>query len=229
MNYLNEKKYADLDLFHRTVCDKVSGYTMTSPERIVNVIDSVEYIVKNNIDGDFVECGVWKGGCVMAAIYTLIKLDELDRNIYLYDTFEGMTVPTNDDVAFSGDKAIDVYNELYQNDEDWCGASLQEVQGNIKKLEYPEDKIHFIQGNVEETIPKAVPEKISLLRLDTDWYKSTKHELENLYPLVSEGGVIIIDDYGHWAGARKAVDEYIEDKAVFLHRIDYTGRCIIKC
>jgi hypothetical protein len=83
---------------------------------------------------------------------------------------------------------------------------------------------------VEETIPQHAPEQISVLRLDTDWYSSTKHELMHLFPRLSKNGVLIIDDYGHWAGARKAVDEYFADQTIqpLLNRIDQTGRACIK-
>ena len=77
-------------------------------------------------------------------------------------------------------------------------------------------------------IPKYLPGEIALLRLDTDWYKSTQHELIHLYPLLVGSGVLIIDDYGHWQGAKKAVDEYFSDKKILLNRIDYTGRISIK-
>jgi hypothetical protein len=95
---------------------------------------------------------------------------------------------------------------------------------------YPQDKLNYVVGKVEDTIPETLPRKIALLRLDTDWYESTLHELNHLYPLLTEGGVLIIDDYGHWQGAKKAVDEYIEKNKlkILLNRIDYTGRIAIK-
>jgi hypothetical protein len=88
----------------------------------------------------------------------------------------------------------------------------------------------FIKGKVEETIPGTLPKEISLLRLDTDWYESTLHNLVHLYPLLRKGGILILDDYGHWQGARKATDEYFarENIIPFLSRIDYTGRLYVK-
>jgi hypothetical protein len=85
-------------------------------------------------------------------------------------------------------------------------------------------------GKVEDTIPADIPEKIALLRLDTDWYESTKHELIHLFPRLQKGGVLIIDDYGFWKGARKAVDEYFAENniQILLNRIDDTGRMAIK-
>src|SRR5437773_5710167 len=95
---------------------------------------------------------------------------------------------------------------------------------------YPTAKLHFVQGMVEETIPATVPARIAILRLDTDWYQSTRHELEHLYPLVSHIGVLIVDDYGYWKGARKAVDEYFAraQTPMLLHRIDSAGRIGVK-
>lgn len=216
-----------LDTYH-----KVKPFTMTSPERIASLCNAVRYIVDNNIEGDFVECGVWRGGSTMAAIDTLMKSGKTDREIYLYDTFEGMSEPTEADKVFTGTSA----NELMENTDKldassvWCYSALEEVQQNVHSLNYPDAKVHYVKGKVEDTIPGTLPGKIALLRLDTDWYESTAHELKYLYPLLVKGGVIIIDDYGHWEGARKAVDEYIKNEklALLLSRIDYTGRIGVK-
>jgi len=104
------------------------------------------------------------------------------------------------------------------------------VQANLGRTGYPAERIHYVKGKVEETIPATLPSRIALLRLDTDWYESTRHELQHLYPLLSTHGVLIIDDYGHWQGARQAVDEYFAASAepVFLHRVDYTARLVVK-
>ena len=95
---------------------------------------------------------------------------------------------------------------------------------------YDKSKIHLVKGKVEETIPKTLPERIALLRLDTDWYASTKHEMLHLFPRLVPGGVLILDDYGSWLGARKAVDEYIAENKVkiFLCRVDNSGRVAVK-
>ena len=107
---------------------------------------------------------------------------------------------------------------------------MEVVKKNIFSIGYDPEKIHFVQGKVEDTIPATIPEKISLLRLDTDWYESTKHELEHLFPRLSKGGILILDDYGHWQGARKAADEYFNNNhiSIFLSRADYTGRIAVK-
>ncbi|OGW36948.1 MAG: macrocin O-methyltransferase [Nitrospirae bacterium RBG_13_39_12] len=214
------------------IIKKVRQYTMTSPERIVALIKGIQYIVKNNIPGDIVECGVWKGGSMMAAALALIAMKDTDRNLYLFDTFEGMTEPTKDDISCKGDRALDLLKKNEKDEESyiWAYSPLEKVKSNLLSIGYDFRKIHFIKGKVEETIPEKAPEKISLLRLDTDWYKSTLHELAHLYPRLSPGGIIIIDDYGHWHGARKATEEFIKNNNIrlFLSRIDYTGKIGVK-
>lgn len=223
---------ADFDLQTLKIIKQTKPYTLTSPERIASLVNAVNYIVDNKIEGDIVECGVWKGGSSMAAIATLKYKKDFSREVYLYDTYEGMSVPTEEDKVFTGTSANEMLQSSDINDASsvWCYSSIEEVRTNVSTLNYPKDKIHYIKGKVEDTIPQYMPEKIAVLRLDTDWYQSTKHELEHLYPLLVKGGVLIIDDYGHWEGARKAVDEYMEHQklAILLNRIDYTGRIAIK-
>lgn len=223
---------ADFDKATVATYNRVKPYTMTTPERIASLVNAVNYLVKNNIAGDFVECGVWRGGSTMAAIDTLINAKDTSREIYLYDTFEGMSEPTEADKVFTGTTADELMNTTEKEDPTsvWCYSALEEVQQNVGTLKYPSEKVHYVKGKVEDTIPGTMPGKIALLRLDTDWYESTAHELKYLYPLLVQGGVIIIDDYGHWEGARKAVDEYIENEKLrlLLNRIDYTGRIGIK-
>jgi O-methyltransferase len=179
-----------------------------------------------------VECGVWRGGSMMAAARTLQALGATDRDLYLFDTFEGMSPPTNIDVDFRGRDASQSLAESSRADPEscWCYASLEEVRSSIATLGYPDQRLHYVQGKVENTVPKHAPSEIAVLRLDTDWYESTKHELNHLYPLLSSGGVLIIDDYGHWKGSRRATDEFIAATPNFglLIRVDYTGRLAIK-
>lgn len=210
----------------------VKPYTMTSPERVNALIDAVNYIIKNKIEGAMVECGVWKGGSTMAMALTLKNLGTENREIFLYDTFSGMTAPSDMDVSINGTTAHDEFTKTKTSEDssNWCLSTLEEVKKNVYSTGYTKEKIHFIEGKVEDTIPNNMPTEIALLRLDTDWYESTKHELTYLFPRLSKNGVLIIDDYGHWEGAKKAVDEYIADQNVriLLNRIDYTGRIAIK-
>lgn len=195
--------------------------TMLSKERIFANISSVEKIIQDNIPGDIIEIGVWKGGSMLAMILALEELNQT-RNIKLYDTFEGMTAPTNKDYDMKGNSAESFKNDALIK----AYAPLEVVKNNIYSNIKNSHNISFIKGDILNT--SIFPDSISILRLDTDWYESTKFELENFYPLVHSGGAIIIDDYGHWAGAKLAVDEFIAGKNIELLKIDYTGRMFFK-
>jgi hypothetical protein len=206
-------------------------YTMTGSERLYALYRSVRFIIEADIPGDLVECGVWKGGSVMMMALVMKSLGVTDRTIHLFDTFAGMTAPTSLDVDLAGRPADELLAVGNKADNVVCALSpLGEVRANLERTGYPMDHFVFVEGDVAATIPARVPKQISLLRLDTDWYESTRHELTHLFPRVAERGVLIIDDYGHWAGARKAVDEYFAacERRFLMHRIDYTGRILMK-
>lgn len=210
---------------------RIGGFSMSSFERQAALIQACRYLVRQKVEGCFVECGVWRGGSSMAAALTFAQESDVDRNIYLFDTFEGMTPPTNADRTSDGTLAEAHLERDVDRTGVWCVAGLEDVQRNMASTGYPQNRLHFIKGPVESTIPSQAPtDPIALLRLDTDWYESTKHELEHFFPLLVEGGVLIIDDYGHWAGAKKAVDEYLRtlSRQFYMHRIDYTGRLLVK-
>jgi hypothetical protein len=209
----------------RDIIRKVTPFTATSPERVASLCQAVSYVVKNNIEGDIVECGVWKGGSIMAAAFALIFLGDTSRTLYLFDTFEGMSEPTEADLVASTKQSA----QSLMHTEVRSYSPIEEVRENIKSVRYP-GQIVLVKGKVEDTIPYNFQKPFAILRLDTDWYESTRHELNHLYPRLAKGGVLIIDDYGHWEGARKAVDEYIDQNRlpVLLNRIDYTGRIAIK-
>ena len=217
---------------HQRICDTVAPFTMTSPERVQALINAVQYVVANNIEGAMVECGVWRGGSAMAMALTLSDLGIQDRDLYLYDTFSGMSAPSDLDVSIRGVTAHEKFTKtkLSDNSSNWCLSPSHEVKENVLSTGYPEARLHLVKGKVEDTIPGTVPKQIALLRLDTDWYESTKHELIHLFPLLTPNGVLIIDDYGDWQGARKAVDEFIAGNRIpiLLNRIDYTGRIGVK-
>ncbi|MDI9364742.1 MAG: TylF/MycF/NovP-related O-methyltransferase [Flavobacterium sp.] len=223
---------SDFDTDHIDTFKTVMHNTMTSAERIYSLIESVKYITKNNIKGDIVECGVWKGGSMMAVAKTLMELNERHRNLYLYDTYEGMSAPTEVDKTQNDTEAHILLNKNLNKEKNnvWAYASFETVKKGMKSTNYPDDKIIYIKGKVEDTIPNIIPEKIAILRLDTDWYESTKHELIHLFPRLQKGGILILDDYGYWQGARKAVDEYFaeQNNSIFLARIDETGRIAVK-
>jgi len=216
--------HPDLDQPTLDMLGRVLPYTMTSPARIVAVCSAVKYVEANNIPGAFVECGVWKGGSSMAAALTF----NTPRPLFLFDTFEGMSAPSDHDRhATTGRPAAVVRQNADRGGTSWCRSPLEEVKRNMDSTGYPTGQVTYVKGKVEDTIPGSAPDQISILRLDTDWYESTKHELEHLYPRLSPGGVLIIDDYGYWVGARKAVDDYL-GSSIFLSRIDSTGRIAIK-
>ena len=213
---------------------RVRRYSLGSAERLAALIDGVEYVSRNEIEGDIVECGVWRGGSMMAVALTLMRLGDTSRDLYLFDTFSGMARPGDQDIPSPYDMWVSMHKRFRRRSRgetsDWAGVPVEEVRRNMESTGYPSERIHLVKGLVEETLPDAAPERLSLLRLDTDWYASTKHELEHLYPRLAEGGVLIIDDYGHYEGARRAVDEYFAatGEPVLLNRIDYTGRIAIK-
>ncbi|MGL5824325.1 MAG: TylF/MycF/NovP-related O-methyltransferase [Nocardioides sp.] len=182
---------------------------MTSPEKLFALITAVRYVVDQGVDGAIVECGVWRGGSMHAIARTLDECGAHDRSLYLFDTFEGMTEPTDRDHKLVGGKAADLLQAASKEKWVWAIASTEDVEAGLRTLPYPYDRFTLVKGPVEETIPEHAPESIALLRLDTDWYESTKHELEHLYGRLQPGGVLIIDDYGTWAGSKEATDEFL--------------------
>ncbi|HZT59125.1 MAG TPA: TylF/MycF/NovP-related O-methyltransferase [Pyrinomonadaceae bacterium] len=225
-------RYADLSAADRETVRAVMPYTLTSVEAVCALTDAVRHVVAHDVEGDIVECGVWRGGSMAAAARTLAALKRFDRTLYLFDTFEGMPRPGERDVNFMGERAGDLYRRRNGRGggSDWCRASEEEVSRVMSACGYDVSKIRLVKGRVEETVPSRAPERISILRLDTDWYESTRHALEHLFPRLSRGGVCIVDDYGHWRGAREAADEYFarQTPGVYLHRVDYTVRCGVK-
>ena len=222
----------DFEPDREAIIRRVQDYTMTSVERVYHLISAVEHVAANNLPGAFVECGVWKGGSMMTVALTLMKLGDTSRDLYLYDTYDGMPAPDHRDIRYDNLPARNLLAKGEKTTENvyWAYSPLDDVRRNMLSTGYPENKIHLIKGMVEETIPANAPESIALLRLDTDWYESTKHELIHLYPRLVKNGPFIIDDYGWWRGARQAVDEYLSGLAIkpLLHRIDNTGRAGIK-
>ena len=219
-------QFMDEPQWIREIIGKVSPFTMTSAERIVSLCHAIQYVSQNEIGGDIVECGVWRGGSMMAAALTLTHLGDTSRALYLFDTFEGMTQPAHVDRDIrSGRLASDILSKEPKTGHVWAISPIDAVRANLQTTGYPDDRILLIKGRVEDTIPESAPEQISVLRLDTDWYESTHHELSHLYPRLSEHGVLIIDDYGWWEGARKAVDEYFKANKLplLLQRIDNSG------
>jgi hypothetical protein len=202
---------------------RAKRYTMTTPVRCRRLWDSCKQVLDANVPGGFVECGVWKGGS--SAIMALaIKNSGQERHLHLFDSFEGLPEPTEKDgedaAVYSGGRNQGKLTTVNQ-----CQAGLDEVRHLIlDKIKVPEKLAHFHIGWFQNTVPidagKLGP--IALLRLDGDWYDSTKVCLENLYPLVTPGGIIIMDDYFAWEGCKKATDEYLNQQGIncSIERID---------
>ena len=231
--YHSKSGTADMDQKFLPIYEKCRNFTMTSVARMYALYKAVEYLETGSIAGDIVECGVWRGGSMMVAAHTLMSLGNTTRTLHLFDTYEGLPRPDeNIDVDIFGNRAIDGWLPHSAGDEKshWAEAAIEEVQGNLSSTGYPAERVNYVKGMVERTIPDAAPKHIALLRLDTDWYSSTKHELEHLFPRIVRNGVLIIDDYGHFQGARLAVDEYMSGHniSILLNRIDYSGRLGIK-
>lgn len=219
------------------IVERAAAYTMTSHARMLANIDAVDYVTRRGLPGAFVECGVWRGGSVLVMLERMKHLGVTDRDVYLFDTFAGMTAPTAEDVSPFQPPAAEIWSATPPGERAWDDVlgerhlySVEGVRSLLTSTGYPPDRLHFVVGPVEETVPAQAPETIALLRLDTDWYESTVHELTHLYPRLCAGGVLVIDDYGHWQGARKAVDEYFANAAdpVLLSRLDYAARMGVK-
>jgi len=211
---------ADFEPEVRETIKLVRPYTRTSNEKLQVLIKAVEYLERSHIPGAYVECGVWRGGSMHAVARTLHRLGVDDRELYLFDTYEGMTEPTERDVKIGGKTAAEMLASAEKTgDGVWAIASLPEVQAGVKRLPYPFERFHFAVGMVEDTVPDQAPDQIAMLRLDTDWYESTRHELQQLYPRLAPGGVLIVDDYGWFKGSREATDEYLATLALPQHLI----------
>jgi hypothetical protein len=224
----------DIDAATRELFKYVESFTMTGIEDIAVLRQAVEYIVRHDIPGDIVECGVWKGGSMMAIARTLIEHGDATRALYLCDTFSGMTTPTSVDKDFLGIDAQEQMDDaipLKSTAHIWAVAPLDAVKRAMSATGYDQARIQYVRGRVEDTLPCSAPEAIALLRLDTDWFESTYHEMLHLFPRLVRGGVLIVDDYGHWKGSRLAVDKYLQETKtqLLLNRINYSARIAVKC
>jgi hypothetical protein len=222
---------SDYDDEAKEIIRAVRPWTMTGPDKMYALIQAVRYVTRHRIPGDVVECGVWRGGSMQAVARTLIARGDTGRDLHLFDTYEGMPPPTDRDLRRSDDRTAEelLAKEAREDSKVWAVATLDDVKDGFSQVPYPPERVHFVKGKVEDTIPQHAPERISILRLDTDWYESTRHELEHLYPRLSPGGVLLLDDYGYWEGAREAVDEFLEESGerLLLMRMA-SGRLAVK-
>jgi len=226
-------EFADAEPRFREIYERCKPFTMTSIERLYSLYKSVEYVAAAEIPGDLVECGVWRGGSCMMMAAALLSLGKPARRISLFDTFEGHPAPDPErDVDLWGNRAHEEWRSQTRDGavKGWGRAPLDEVISNLHSTGYPEALLRFVKGMVEDTAPRNVPHQLALLRLDTDWYASTRAALLHFYPKLVSGGVLILDDYGHYQGQRQAVDEYFRatGEHLLFHRIDYSCRIAVK-
>lgn len=221
----------------RRIVEEAHAHSMTGAERLAATVDAVGHVVGRSIPGALVECGVWRGGSVLAMIRALQLFGCDDRDVYAFDTFAGMTEPSEAETSRFAEPALRTWRRARSRGErPWGelfagpGTDVASVGALLRGTGYPAERIHLVEGQVERSLPGRAPDRIAVLRLDTDWYASTRHELEHLYPRLSPGGVLIVDDYGHWDGCRRAVDEYFAEHppAPLLTRIDYSARMAVK-
>lgn len=232
-----KKKISAMPEAFKRAWEIVSPYTMTSPERGFALWQAVEHIIVARVPGCLIECGVWKGGSTMLMALALEHFGEPQRQIFMFDTFAGMTSPSQEDKDLYGRSASDMISGRYgaaTTEAVKANSNLDEVLKNLEIISANRKyTIKIVPGDVKETLPRTQTLNIALLRLDTDFYDSTQAELRILYPKVSKGGVVIIDDYGHWQGAKQAVDEYFDvngpgKRKQMLWPLDYTGRGFVK-
>ncbi|MET8150948.1 TylF/MycF/NovP-related O-methyltransferase [Actinoplanes sp. NPDC049668] len=220
---------ADYDEMARPIMAAARPYSMTRREKQYALYLATRYVVKHDIPGAIVECGVWRGGSMHVVARTLAAIGDTSRDLYLFDTFEGMTPPTEKDVTNGGRPVAELLSAQPKTARIWAVASLEDVQQGFESVPYPSEKIHYVKGPVEDTLPEQAPAQIAILRLDTDWYESTRHELLTMYDRLPSGGVLIIDDYGTYQGARQAVDEFVEQTGVRLLLVPIgPGRIAVK-
>ena len=230
---MRQRIYADFSDAEWSIQSASQQNLCGSPEAIVTLVRAVDRVIEQRIPGALVECGVYMGGNIEVMIRALQRQGVIDRDVYLYDTFAGMPKPEErDDDALGAKACWDAHRTEEDGDRgsNWMKAGVELVRQRIDPLGYPDKHLHFVKGMVEDTIPATVPEKIAILRLDTDFYSSTKHELQHLYPRLSPGGILIIDDYGAFPGSREATDEYAAEHGLnwFLHRVDAHVRLVVK-
>jgi hypothetical protein len=192
-----------------------------------NINNMIKHIIESKIEGDVLDIGVYEGYSSVLAMNMLVFLGNTSRKFYLYDTFEGMPEPTIED----GDRI----NHLYEKQKDgaapgetgWVKCSLEKVKMHVNEnTTYPKNNIVYVKGMVEDTLPTNTHQKIAYMRLDTDFYSSTKAELEYLYDKLEIGGVVIVDDYASkFAGCTKAVDEFFLSRGIEKNQFNLLSPC----
>lgn len=189
------------------------GYTMTSKKRLDHLQECIENIIDKNVEGDFIETGVWRGGSTIF-MRALLKVYEIkDRSVWVADSFSGMPKPKDKS------DGSDLSKFLVLN------VSLEQVKSNFEKYDLLDDQVKFLKGWFKDTLPKAPIKKLSLIRLDGDLYSSTMDSLNNLYNKLSLGGYVLIDEYYDWPECKRAVDEFRKENSISdeIKKIDWSS------
>ncbi|WDP89415.1 MAG: class I SAM-dependent methyltransferase [Desulfobacter sp.] len=192
------------------------GESMVGRKRLDNIQYCVETVLKEDIKGDFIETGVWRGGAVILMKAILKSYNISDRIVYVADSFEGLPKPDEEKYP------LDIGDIHYT--EDFLAVSEDIVKSNFEKYGLLDENVHFLKGWFKDTLPTAPIDKLSVLRIDGDMYESTMDAITNLYPKLSDGGFCIIDDYVH-PPCKKAVDIYRKEHKIEspIESIDWTG------
>lgn len=194
-----------------------NAHTMIGLKRLGNLQFCVEDALANDVPGDLIETGVWRGGATIFMRAILKAHDVTDRRVWVADSFEGLPEPEPE--KYPADEG-DTHHRLKD-----LAISLEQVESNFKRYGLLDDQVRFLKGWFDDTLPEAPIEKLAVARLDGDMYGSTMDALVNLYPKLSVGGYLIVDDYSAVPGCRQAVHDYrkahsIEEEIV---RIDAAG------
>jgi len=207
---------------------QVRNFTMLSRERLYDFFVSVRHVARQGIQGDIVEVGCWGGGALAVALACLQSEYELTRKVWGFDTFEGHPEPSADELDVWGNSQLMRYRESLAKGEDWCKVDIDQVRQNVKSVCASIERLNLVKGKAEESLRLESPEAVSVLRIDVDWYEPSLATLETLYPRLASGGVLIIDDYGHHSGSRKAFDEFFGSAAPKITHIDYSCITMVK-
>ena len=202
--------------------EKCKMRTMLSPEALYDLWWSVKYLCENDLRGDIVELGVWQGGALEIVAHALNEFKGNNR-IVGFDTFEGHPMPEAEEIDIWGNNMLDKFHEVTNDGEKWCFADYHSVENKLKSIY---TNVTLIKGVVNETVDMSDINEISILRLDMDWYEPTKIALNKLYGKIQKGGALIIDDYGHHSGAKKATDEYFKEKKLRINFRHINYSCI---
>jgi len=190
-------------------------HSMIGRARMDNIHDCLNEIRTNNIPGDAIECGVWRGGAVIFMHAYMKAYGLSDRRVFMADSFAGLPAPSHDEEP---DLTADKYPQL--------AVSLEDVIENFEAYDLWDGSVQVLKGWFADTLPKANIDRISLLRADGDLYSSTRDILDNLYDRVAPGGFVIIDDFGIVPSCAKAVRDFFEERSEAMpdyEEIDFTG------